>query len=105
MLDETWGRDTSGPAEPSTPGADAPRPELSPYQFAKAVERSIDSYVRPMLVKDGGDIEIVDIKDRLVYVQLAGACVGCAGASMTLKLMVEQTLKAQVDEGIRVIAV
>ena len=65
----------------------------------------IDEYARPMLQRDGGDIEIVDIKDQLVYARLMGACAGCSGATVTLKMMVEETLKSRVDERIRVIAV
>ncbi|MBM4370161.1 MAG: iron-sulfur cluster assembly scaffold protein [Deltaproteobacteria bacterium] len=109
ILDETWGRAGEGASrEPGLLVARdaAPRPgeaELSPYQFSKKVERVVEEYVRPMLRRDGGDVEIVDIKDRLVYCQLRGACHGCAGATMTLKLMVERTLKEQVDDRIRVI--
>ena len=58
-----------------------------------------------MLQNDGGDVEIVDIKGALVYCRLAGACAGCAGASQTLKMMVERTLKEMVDEHIRIIEV
>jgi Fe-S cluster biogenesis protein NfuA len=58
-----------------------------------------------MLKMDGGDVEIVDIKDTLVYCRLNGACAGCAGASQTLKMMVERNLKEQVDERIRVIEI
>ena len=47
---------------------------LSPYQFDKKIEKAIDEYVRPMLKNDGGDVEIVDIKDMLVYCRLTGAC-------------------------------
>jgi NifU-like protein len=54
---------------------------------------------------DGGDVEIVDIKGTIVYCSLKGACSGCAGASQTLKMMVERMLKDQVDERIRVIEV
>jgi len=109
LLDEAWGREKSG-GEEASPSfeprstVDAAGGELSPYQFAKKVERVMDEYVRPMLQRDGGDVEIVDIKDRLVYCRLVGACHGCAGASMTLKLMIEKTLKERVDERIRVIA-
>jgi NifU-like protein len=106
-LDETWGKhDGEGGSErrPELGPASSPEDELlSPYQFAKKVERVVDEYVRPMLQKDGGDVEIVDIKDLLVYCQLQGACHGCAGATMTLKLMIEKTLKERVDERIRVI--
>jgi len=94
---------SAGDAQP-TPSGDG-RGELSPYQFAKKVERAIEQYVRPMLQQDGGDVELIDIKDHVVYCQLRGACAGCSGAGMTLKLMVEQVLKEQVDERIRVVAV
>jgi len=78
---------------------------LSPYQFSKKVEKAIEEYIRPMLRMDGGDVEIVDIKENIVYCRLAGACSGCLGASQTLKMMVERTLKDAVDERIRVIEV
>ena len=58
-----------------------------------------------MLRKDGGDLEIVDIKDNLVYCRLIGACQGCAAASQTLRMLVERTLKEMVDERVRVIEV
>jgi NifU-like protein len=81
------------------------RPTLSAYQFSKQVEKALDQYVRPMLAGDGGDIEIVDIKDTVVYCRLIGACAGCGGAGMTMKLMVERTLKDMVDDRIRIITV
>jgi NifU-like protein len=76
---------------------------LSPYQFNKKVEKAVDEYIRPMLKQDGGDVEIVDIKDNLVYCRLTGACQGCSGANQTLRMLVEQTLKEMVDERVRVI--
>jgi len=50
-------------------------------------------------------VEIIDIKDTLIYCRLAGSCQGCAGASQTLRMLVEQNLKDLVDERIRVIEV
>jgi NifU-like protein len=115
LLNEVWGSDGSGtlPVLPTMPSMEFPatepnaesRPMLSPYQYMKKVEKTLDEYVRPGLKRDGGDVEIVDIKDNLVYCRLGGACQGCAGAGQTLKLVVEQTLKEMVDERIRVIAV
>lgn len=110
MINEIWG----GAGEVKAPAAE-PKPleaagagpsgeaALSPFQFMKQVEKTINDYVRPMLQKDGGDVELVDIKDTLIYCRLQGACAGCAGASQTLKMMVERTLKELVDERIRVI--
>ena len=77
---------------------------MSPYQVSKSVEKVGNEDVRPMLQRDGGDLEIVDIKDHLVYTRFAGACAGCVGATMTLKTLVEGTLQKQVDERIRVVA-
>jgi NifU-like protein len=111
LLDETWGRppvSTKVLTQISPLGTSAAKDEkmaLSPYQFTKKVEKTVDEYVRPMLRQDGGDVEILDIKDTLVYCRLAGACQGCANASQTLRMMVEQTLKDMVDERIRVIEV
>jgi NifU-like protein len=110
LLDEVWGAqplrlrllpDLPTPREQVS----TDRPILSPYQFSKRVEKVLDQYVRPMLAGDGGDIEIVDIKDTVVYCHLVGACAGCGGADMTMKLMVERTLKDMVDERIRIITV
>ena len=79
--------------------------KLSPYQVAKKIEKVLDEYVRPMLRRDGGDLELIDIKDMAVYVELRGACAACASAGQTLKYLVERTLKEQVDAEIRVIQV
>jgi len=107
LIDETWGKDgasTSG--RPSKTAEDAGKGDtLSPYQLGKKVEAAVAEYIRPMLAMDGGDIEVIDIKDSLVYCRLAGACAGCAGAAQTLKMMVEKKLKDVVDERITVIQV
>jgi len=58
--------------------------------------------IRPMLQADGGDIELVDVEDGVVKVRLRGACAGCPGAQMTLKMAVERRLKAAVPEVERV---
>ncbi|MFA5203606.1 MAG: iron-sulfur cluster assembly scaffold protein [Lentisphaeria bacterium] len=112
LLDEAWGPrpatlkpNPEAPATPQAATAAAGDDTLSPWQLGKKVEKAVDEHVRPLLKQDGGDLEIVDIKDALVYCRLRGACAGCAGAATTLKLMVERTLKEQVDPRIRVIAV
>ena len=49
--------------------------------------------IKPMLQADGGDIELVAIEGKTVKVKLKGACSGCPGAAMTLKMGVEKRLK------------
>jgi NifU-like protein len=109
LLNEVWGVQPLTlkilPSLPEPREQVAARPSLSQYQFSKQVEKTIDQYVRPMLARDGGDVEIVDIKDMVVYCRLGGACSGCGGAGMTLKLMVERTLKEMVDDRVRIVAV
>ena len=53
--------------------------------------------IRPHLQADGGDIALVDVTDEgVVRVRLLGACAGCPGAMMTLKMGVERILKEKV---------
>ena len=49
--------------------------------------------VRPMLIQDGGNVELVDIEDGVVKVRLVGACVSCSSSTMTLKMGIEKALK------------
>ena len=106
LLDEAWGRQPAagGPPPPVVPRTETPA-GASSFQRFKQIEQVIAQSVRPALQHDGGDIEVVDIKDNLVYCRLSGACAGCMGAQATLKMMVERTLKEEVSEQLRVIAV
>ena len=55
--------------------------------------------IRPNLQADGGDIELVDVTDDgIVKVRLRGACSGCPGAAMTLKMGVERILRSRIPE-------
>ncbi len=55
--------------------------------------------IRPMLQRDGGDIQLVDVTtDGVVKVKLTGACGSCPMSMMTLKMGVESELKKQVPE-------
>ena len=61
--------------------------------------------VRPMLLADGGDVQLVDVADGVVKVKLTGACGGCPMATMTLKGGIERALKEEVPEVKEVVAV
>jgi Fe-S cluster biogenesis protein NfuA len=54
--------------------------------------------LRPMLQRDGGDIELVDVVDGVVRVRLTGACGSCPMSMMTLKMGVENALKKEIPE-------
>ncbi|MFH1993405.1 MAG: NifU family protein [Pseudomonadota bacterium] len=61
------------------------------------VQKSIDK-IRPMLQADGGDVELVEVKDGVVKVRLKGACAGCPMSQMTLKNGIERFLKQEIPE-------
>ena len=62
------------------------------------VEKALEK-IRPYLVADGGDIEVVDITDEMVLkVQLKGACNGCPFSMQTMKAGVEMAVKNEVPE-------
>ena len=54
--------------------------------------------IRPMLQADGGDVELIEVKDGIVRLKLVGACSGCAMAKMTLKMGIEKRLKEKVPQ-------
>jgi Fe-S cluster biogenesis protein NfuA len=62
--------------------------------------------IRDSLKSHGGDVELVGIDtDNTVKVRLQGACQGCPGAAMTMKLGIERILKEKIPEVKEVIAV
>ena len=61
----------------------------------KLVEKALEK-IRPMLQRDGGDIELVEVNDGVVKVRLTGACKGCPMSQMTLKQGVEKLLLKEV---------
>lgn len=61
--------------------------------------------IRPYLVADGGDVELVDVSDGVVRLRLKGACSGCPMATMTLRQGIERILRKEVPEIKEVIAV
>lgn len=109
ILDDIWGKETFS-ALPTLPIAGqettpASQGERTAYRLSKDIEEALETIVRPHLAKDGGDLELVDIKGMLVYCRFQGDCATCAGSSRTMKELVEKTLRDRVDEAIRVIEV
>ena len=73
--------------------------------FEEKVKEVIEA-VRPDLQSHGGDVELVGTdEDNNVKVRLQGACQGCPGAQMTLKMGIERLLKENIPEVKEVIAV
>lgn len=52
--------------------------------------------LRPFLLRDGGDVELVDVEDGIVKVRLMGACGSCPSSTITLKAGIERALLEEV---------
>jgi NifU-like protein len=96
-------------AQAATSGADISFAEMTVVQRLKAVEKVIDENIRQMLVMDGGDMEILDIKENGahfdIYIRYLGACSGCASSSTGTLFAIENILKEKLDENIRVLPI
>ena len=68
------------------------------------VEKALDK-IRPALMADGGNVELVEVEDGVVKVRLTGACSGCPMSQMTLKMGIERHLKKEIQEVKEVVAV
>jgi len=69
------------------------------------VSSIIENKIAPMLARDGGAIQLLQIKDARVFVQLQGACVGCSASGSTLKYIVEKELKAAIHPDLQIVNV
>jgi len=67
--------------------------------------KTVIEKVRPSLALDGGDIQFLTVKNSKVYIQLKGACVGCASSGTTLKYGVERQLKMDIHPELEAINV
>jgi Fe-S cluster biogenesis protein NfuA len=67
------------------------------YMVREDVEKVLE-HIRMGLRRDGGDIELIEIKDGIVYVKLKGACGSCPMSTLTLKNWVEANLKKAIPE-------
>jgi Fe-S cluster biogenesis protein NfuA len=64
----------------------------------ETVETALDERIRPAIMMDGGNIEVIDVKNNNVYVKLMGACGTCPSAQLTLQAGVERVLREKFPE-------
>ena len=74
-------------------------------RLREKVEKALEE-IRPMLQRDGGDVELVEVTDAgIVKVKLKGACSSCPMAQMTLEMGVKKAIQEKVPEVTEVKAV
>ena len=90
-------------------GAKGDFESMTLVQKIKAIDEVIDESVRQFLVMDGGNMEVIDIKDSDefidVYIRYLGACNGCASSTTGTLYAIESTLKEKLSQKIRVLPI
>jgi NifU-like protein len=77
-------------------------PRLTNVQRVRLISRALEEEIRPRLLQDGGDIELIDVDGPLVTVALRGKCGSCRASTLTLKNVVEKALREHVSADIHV---
>jgi len=83
--------------------------KMTIVQRIKLIDEILDTDIRPMLMMDGGNMEIIDIKENMpyfdIYIRYLGSCSGCASGDTGTLYAIESVLKQKVDENIRVLPI
>ena len=94
ILEEVWRNQTE--KQPAGTG-------MTMVQKIKKIEEVLNEEVRPILKRDGGDVELVDLADNKVVVRLMGMCHGCLASDLTLKGLVQEKLRELIDPTLEVV--
>ena len=79
---------------------------LGGIAMREKVEKVLEEKIKPVLQRDGGDVELIDVNENgVVLVRLQGACSGCPGATMTIKAIIENVLVSEVPGVTQVLGV
>lgn len=89
-------------AAPAT-AADKPAKKMTTLQKIKLIEQTLEEQVRPVLRKDGGDVELVDVEGDTVRIAFRGMCAGCRSAAITRDNLIANALHEFVDPAIQVV--
>ena len=84
------------PAAPPPVSATATPPPLTTLQKIARIQAVLEEEVRPLLLADGGDVELYDLEGDQVWVRLKGSCAACPSQQNTLRLLIETRLQEQV---------
>jgi len=83
--------------------------DMSTKEKIIAIDKVVDGSIREFLIMDGGNIEILDVKENGenidIYIRYLGACDGCASSSTGTLFSIESTLKEKLDDKIRVLPI
>lgn len=89
-------------AEAAAPAPEPAAKKLTTLQRIKLIERTLEEQVRPVLKKDGGDVELIDVDGDTVRIAFRGMCAGCRSAALTRDNLVATALHEFVDPALKV---
>lgn len=96
------GKEISWPSEKEMPTPlISEAPHLSNLEIMHKVEELINTRIRPALLHDGGDLELVDIDHNTVYIALKGACATCPSSTVTMRQFIEKELRKEISPSMR----
>ena len=89
-------------AQAAAPAPAPEAPKMTILQKIKLIERTLEEQVRPVLKKDGGDVELIDVEGNAVKISFRGMCAGCRSAAITRDNLVAKALHEFVDPALTV---
>ncbi|CAD5196880.1 unnamed protein product [Musa acuminata subsp. malaccensis] len=95
-----WRRASSStppPAEAASPGLYSAKV----YELTKENVNLVLDDVRPYLISDGGNVDVVSVEDGVISLQLQGACGSCPSSTTTMKMGIERVLKEKFGEAVK----
>lgn len=75
----------------------------SDQQIMEAVQAALDDLINPAVAGHGGQISVLMVRDRKVFIRMSGGCQGCGMADVTLRQGVESLLREEVPEIVEII--
>lgn len=73
-------------------------PETEEAEIREKVQNLLDTAINPAVASHGGYVQLLDVKDNVVYLQMGGGCQGCGAADITLKQGIERMIREEVPE-------
>jgi Fe/S biogenesis protein NfuA len=71
---------------------------ITQEQIKQKVQKILDEMINPAVAGHGGFVDLLDVRDDIVYVRLGGGCQGCGMVNVTLKQGIEATLKEEIPQ-------
>ncbi|MFC1451881.1 Fe-S cluster assembly protein NifU [Verrucomicrobiota bacterium] len=84
--------------EKAAAGAQGARRKMTVLEKIRLIEETLDREVRPMLKKDSGDLDLIDVDGNRVVISFRGMCAQCNVAQFTMKDVVEAKLREFVSD-------